>query len=114
MRENINIPENETGSPNCHRECLELKERTSRLRIKKGISQKDLEHVIQNKASKEKMNEVFQQAIDSYLQVQAPNFSFFYLVLKKCATRVFSRCNSDWSIQKYFRECVDVRVTQIM
>ena len=82
LRENINIPENETGSPNCHRECLELKERTSRLRIKKGISQKDLEHVIQNKASKEKMNEVFQQAIDSYLQVQASNFSFFHLVLK--------------------------------
>ena len=113
MRENINLPENETGSPNCHRECLELKERTSRLRIKKGISQKDLEHVIQNKASKEKMNEVFQQAIDSYLQVQRLNFSFFYLVLKKVRHGSL-RCFRDCSIHNYFRECVGVRVTQIM
>jgi len=65
------IPTSHNETDRCHRECLDVKARTSRLRIKPGIEESELEHAIKGNSKERiaRLNDQFQQSIDSYLQV---------------------------------------------
>ena len=55
----------------CHKECLEVKSRTARLRVKPGIDDQQIENAFKYKSNDRltKLNNQFQHSIDSYLQV---------------------------------------------